>query len=307
MKVLFICSGNSKDRINPVVKIQGDTLRQNGIDVEYFTIKGNGIRGYIKNIYILRQYLKNKYYDIVHAHYSLSGMVASLAGSRPLVVSLMGSDVRLNFFLKIIFNMFKKLYWRNVIVKSEYLKKKSKIRNAKVIPNGVELDRFKKVNKKIAQEKIGFDPNKKHIVFVANPDRSEKNFILAKEAFSLLDEKEVELNVVFDVPYEKIPYYLYAADVLLLTSLWEGSPNVVKEAMVCGLPIVSTDVGDVRKLIGKTEGCYITSFEPEDVKKKIEKSLEFGKRTKGIKNISHLDSNKIAQDIIEIYHQVIKN
>ena len=53
-----------------------------------------------------------------------------------------------------------------------------------------------------------------------------------------------------------------AADVLLLTSDAEGSPMVVKEAMACNVPVVSTAVGDVADVIGGTEGCYITQPGP---------------------------------------------
>lgn len=88
MKVLFISSGNSEFGISPIVKNQGESLKQNGIDLDYFTIKGKGIKGYLKNIPILKKYLKNHNYDIIHAHYSLLTIVASLLGAKLLFVSL---------------------------------------------------------------------------------------------------------------------------------------------------------------------------------------------------------------------------
>ena len=91
----------------------------------------------------------------------------------------------------------------------------------------------------------------------------------------------------------------------MLTSLWEGSPNVIKEAMACNIPIVSTDVGDVREVIGNTEGCYITSFEPEYIAEKIELALQFGKRTDGRENIKHLESSLIARKIIDLYKKIV--
>ena len=306
MKVLFVCSGNSRFGISSIVKAQGESLKKNGVEIEYFLIKGKGIVGYLKNILPLRKYLKNNNFDITHAHYSLSAYVASLARTKPIVVSLMGSDVQKNFFGCMILKLFYRIFWNSLIVKSNSMKKRVGIKKCFIIPNGVDFEKFKEIDKKIAKEKIGFDPNKKHIVFVANPDRYEKNFILAIEAFDLLDDKSVELNVVSGVAYEDIPYYYYAADVLLLTSLWEGSPNVIKEAMACNCPIVSTDVGDVREVIENTEGCYITSFEPDDVAEKLKLALRFGKRTNGRENIKYLDSNIIAKKIIKIYEHVFE-
>ncbi len=93
----------------------------------------------------------------------------------------------------------------------------------------------------------------------------------------------------------------------MLTSYNEGSPNVIKEAMACNMPIVSTNVGDVKEVVGKTKGCYITSFEPEDVAEKIKLALEFGKRTIGRDDIKHLESSVIAKKIINVYKSVLKD
>jgi teichuronic acid biosynthesis glycosyltransferase TuaC len=71
---------------------------------------------------------------------------------------------------------------------------------------------------------------------------------------------------------------LNAADLLLLTSLTEGSPQVIKEAMACNCPIVATDVGDIREIIGYTDGCYITTFKPSDVAVKIQAAFLLGKK-----------------------------
>ena len=135
--------------------------------------------------------------------------------------------------------------------------------------------------------------------------RIEKNFKLASNAFDILDRKDVELNIVKNVNFSLIPYYMYAADVLILTSTREGSPNVIKEAMACNCPIVSTDVGDVREVIGNTEGCFLTTFNPEDVTEKLKKALAFAKRTQGREHIKHLDSNVIAKKIMKVYEKAL--
>jgi teichuronic acid biosynthesis glycosyltransferase TuaC len=86
--------------------------------------------------------------------------------------------------------------------------------------------------------------------------------------------------------------------------LHEGSPNVIKEAMACNCPIVSTDVGDVKEVIGETEGCFISSFEAKDIATKLQLAINFG-RTKGRQNISKLESHKIAKEIEKIYQQTV--
>ena len=85
------------------------------------------------------------------------------------------------------------------------------------------------------------------------------------------------------------------------------SPQIIKEAMACNCPIVATDVGDVRHLISDIEGCYLTSFDAEDVAEKIEKALEFGKRTNGRDRIKHIDNRIIAEKVFQVYKKVLVN
>ena len=93
MIVLFVSSGNSHYGIVPFIKSQGESLRQEGVDVEYFTVKGKGIKGYIRNITPLRTYIKQTKFDIIHAHYGLIGLLCVLAfPGIPIVLSVMGSD-----------------------------------------------------------------------------------------------------------------------------------------------------------------------------------------------------------------------
>lgn len=310
LKVLFVSSGNSRKigdekGVLPITKNQGDSLRNNGIDVDYFTIKGRGLAGYLKTIPKLREYIREGKFNIIHAHYSLSGIIASLSTNKPVIVSLMGSDIKAKYFYKYVIKFFCYFKWGSVIVKSKRMKNELGFSEAHVVPNGVDFKKFKFIEKDVAQKKVGFDDNKKHIIFVASMNQSVKNFNLAQKAYKLLSSKNVELNVVSFVDKNIMPHYMNAADVLILTSFWEGSPNVVKEAMACNLPIVSTDVGDVKEIIKGTQGCYITSYNEADISKKLEIVLKKNKRTNSKNNIKHLDVNNIAKKIIKIYYNTL--
>ena len=305
MKILFVSSGNSKNGISPIIKNQGESLKEQGLELDYFTIKGKGVKGYLKSISTLKGYLKdNGSYDVIHAHYWLSAIVASLAGSKPMVVSLMGDDVKAKRWFKWIIYFFNFFSWSTIIVKSKDMYDSLGLKKAHIVANGIDMNRFKPIDQSVAIKELGWDSEKRHILFTSNPQRVEKNFKLAKEAVDIINDDSLELHYLKDIPNEKIFYYYNASDVVVLSSLWEGSPNAIKESMACSRPIVSTDVGDVKDVLSKTAGCYISTFEPKDMASKIEKALKFKEQTTGREDIQYLKSELVAKKIVEIYNSV---
>lgn len=322
MRILFVCSGNNKSfRIIPFIKDQGESLKRQGFEVDYFPIVGKGLSGYLKAVQRLRKHLKQKQYDLIHAHYTLSGWVALLsAGNIPVVLSLMGSDtcgkyVGVNqVLLKSKFETFlTKLiqpFVKAIISKSQnierhvYLKHKSYI-----IPNGINIEKF---IPEFGKQKPVKDlkTSKRQFLFLGNTANYGKNYPLAKAALEQLNRTDVELVSPYPVPHHQVPTYLNSVDVLVLPSLSEGSPNVIKEAMACNCPIVSTDVGDVRWVIGETKGCYIASFDIKDFSEKMRHALNYSEavgRTTGVQRIIELglDSETIAKRIVEVYRKVL--
>jgi len=221
--------------------------------------------------------------------------------------NLQGSIKLYSKIIILLNNFLAKYIYNAVIVKSKYMQDKLLPNtNSYIIPNGVDLSKFYLVDRKYACKNINISPFKKNVLFVGDKMRNVKNYKLAQEAINLNKSYEINFFNVWNVHNDEINLYLNSADCLLLTSYHEGSPNVIKEAMACCTPIVSTDVGDVREVIGNTEGCYICSYDPVDVVEKITMALEFGNRTKGREKIKHLEINTIAEKIIQIYRQLWK-
>lgn len=315
MKILFIASGNH-GAVSPVVGNQADALMSEGIELEWYLLKGKGFKGYLKNVNPLRKYLRERKYDAIHAHYSLSAFVASLAGAKPLVVSLMGSDVKAAGWYKFIIRLFAVFGgWKSIIVKSNDMYRSLGIKRAIIIPNGVNMERFKPMDKTECQLRLGWTNNKlqtintnRHILFPADASRPEKDYELAKAAVQIMNHKpqttnHVVLHAFENTPNAETPYWYNAADVVLMTSKWEGSPNAIKEAMACSRPIVATNVGDIAERMSGVEGCFVAqSREPQELALLIDKALEFNV-TKGHERIiaDNLDRHVINQKLISIY------
>jgi glycosyltransferase involved in cell wall biosynthesis len=322
LKVLFINSGNSKDfDIPPFIKAQGTSLIEKGISVDYFRVQGKGLKGYLRSISELRKYLKQNTFDLIHAHYVLSGWVAVLTFSGvPVVLSLMGTDaygeyigknkIHLKSRFVTVLTYLIQPFVNAIISKSRQIESyvyRKKI--SSVIPNGISLEFFKHYPREIRKE-LGLKSNKQYVLFLGEVAYKRKNFELAENAVRLLKNMDVELVAPYPVSHEMVVKYLNASDVLIMTAFIEGSSNVIKEAMACNCPIVATDVGDVKWVLGETEGTYIASFDPEDVAAKIKLALHFSNekgRTKGRQRILDLglDSSTVAKKIIEVYEKVL--
>ena len=291
---------------SPIVSSQGESLKASGIEVDYL-LAGPGLRGYLSAIPGIRRAWKRGGYDLVHAHYSLSAFAASLSGPFPLVVSLMGSDAYMSGPIRMMIRVLSRSRWNATIVKSLQMKNMLKLPEAEVIPNGVDTELFRPVSRDKARDHIGYDGSRRLVLFGSSADRTEKDPELAQRAFAILNDPGADLRFLSGIPHGEVPWYLNAADVLLLTSKREGSPNVVKEAMACNCPVVSTDTGDVRWLAGDTPGCYITSSDPADVAAKLRAALELRGRSGGRERILSLglDSRAVAEKIRSIYERVV--
>lgn len=307
MKILFVSSGRQGD-VGYVVRNQGESLKRYGLGIDYLTIKPS-LLGYVDAIFRIRRKFMAGRYDLVHAHYSLSAFSASLAGDFPLIVSLMGSDAHHNLIVRWLIRLLSALRWRVTIVKTEEMKRHLGLLKAHVIPNGVDTDRFIPIDRQSARRRLGIAPETKTILFIGAGNRHEKRLALAQEAIASLDEPTVSLIQLHHTDNSEIPYYLGAADLLLLTSSREGSVNVIKEAMACNCPIVATDVGDVRWVTMGVEGCYISEHDAESIAENIRKALLFGNRTTGRERIFELglDSNTVAMKMSSLYASAKQN
>ena len=306
MKIFFVCSGNQG--ISPIIGSQADSLNNKRIELKIVPIIGKGVWGYLKNIPQLRKQIMAFNPDIIHSHYSFCGIIAALASRKiPIVVSLMGSDTHQSKIMKLIIKLFSDYKWTKTIVKSEDMKIRLGLKNAVVLSNGVDLNLFHPLDKKECRQNLGWDLDNKYILFASNPDRKEKNFALAQGTINRIKINSVNLKIIYHIDHSQMPVYLNAADVLLLTSKWEGSPNIVKEAMACNVPVVATKVGDIEYLFGNTEGYYYTDTDPDKLAGKINYVLNNDIKPNGRQRIIDLklDSESIADEIIQLYQEVL--
>lgn len=240
-------------------------------------------------------------YDVIHAHYGLTAPFALAQPHRPVVLSLWGRD--LFGPASGVTRVCAKLC-DEVIVRSEEMRDELGF-DAHIVERGVDIERFKPKNQDEAQKEIGWDRTCKHVLFPYSPKRDKKNYPLAEDVVKKVNEnydEDVVLHAVHNEPHDKIPAYMNAADVLLMTSRQksEGSPNTVKEALACNLPVVSTPVGDVNDLLEGVSNSFVCHSEKELTRRTIE-ILKSGDRSNGTEKIASLTWNKTTKQLLSIY------
>ena len=299
MKVLIVCSYKETllHNVAPFIWEQSQALAGQGVEAQFFRVKGKGSKGYLREISGLKKTINDFHPDIIHAHFGLCGLLANFQRKVPVVTTYHGSDIN-DSKVRWLSRIAIRLSAHNVFVSGRQLELVNPGRKHSVIPCGINLEDYPEVDKKVARGKIGLDLEKKYVLFAGAFDNAVKNYPLAKAAMDMIPE--AELLELKGYSREHVALLMSAVDCFLMTSHSEGSPQVIKEAMACGCPIVSVDAGDVYNVIGETEGCFVSDRNTIDIAEKIRVALDFGKRTNGRTRIVQLGltNDAVAKELI---------
>jgi glycosyltransferase involved in cell wall biosynthesis len=323
MKVLIVTTEWSRydgDIAGIHVVHQIRQLEQAGIKVDVFPFQGRkNPFNYFQAIHEFK-HLDLRQYDIIHAHHGQAGIVALSQQYRPVAVTFHGSDLQgirdwhgritLQGYLLRYSSRWAANRANAVILVSQHLARfLPKQIVYQVIPAGIDLDRFRPLSMSEARRIIDLPLETRLILFIGNPDRTEKRYWLAQKSVEILARgMDVRLVLANNVPNYQMPLYMNACDVLVVTSSTEGSPNIVKEALACDLPIVSTDVGDVRQRIGNVDGCLVCKDDnPNTIASALNQILDRPGRINGRNTVLDLDERCLARQVIAVYEKLLLN
>lgn len=306
--ILVVASGNLQNgQASPFVLEQASSLEKFGYRIEFFLVKGKGLGSYLRHIFklMLRIWFKSKPY-LIHAHFVWSGLVSVLQLRVPVIVTYHGCDLNVQTLRRVSNYLVRPLSRHSIVVNKEMLPFLSG-KHKSWVPCGVDVELFVPYPKTKARKELGLPSDKQLVLFASSFNRIEKNYPLARQAIAELGE-DIELIEFHGYTRRESAYLYSAVDCLLLTSIREGSPQVIKEAMACCCPIVSTDVGDIRWLFGETTQTKIVSFNPNDVASGLSDILKSNLRSNGRERIIDLglDLNSIAGRIDMVYKEVMK-
>lgn len=319
MKVLMITSEyptkEAPFRV-PFIVRQIKFLQMKGIDVHVLSFRGakNPIN-YFSTFLKVQKLLHSTSFDLVHAQFGQSGLF-TFFNKIPMVVTFRGSDLegiignkgQFTIAGKILQMLSKLVIMRAqtiILVAENMARFLPKTQSYHVIPSGLDLELFYPMDRSLCRQKLGWSIDSKIVLFGGRPYVKRKRYDLAVQVVKLAKSK-IELKSLDDVLPEAVPVIMNAADLLLLTSIHEGSPNVVKEALACNTPIVSVAVGDVKERLKGIKGCYICENDnPEEIAKLLDTALTSRETAfEGRKYVQHLDENLLADQVIKIYRDI---
>ena len=332
MKILIVASDKG-GHFSPFIEEQAAALQKQGCEVLRFGITGHGIMGYLRSLPGLKKCICNQRPNLIHAHYGLSCLLASMQRLVPVVSTYHGSDIHDPHILPLSRLAMRRSAWNIFVSKTalsiaQYERSLFSpvcLKTCSVLPCGVDLSAVQMVGKAAARKQMHLPLTSPLVLFAGAFDNAVKDAPLAKKAMAKLPD--VQLIELKGYSREEVFLLMQAADALLLTSRSEGSPQVVKEAMACGCPIVSTDVGDVRELTAGIAGCYVASSrEPLELAMLLREAFLFANdsesemqdwgqvqapngRTTGLQRLIEkgYTNDCIARKLMEIYTSVISS
>ena len=288
----------------PFITEQVVAIEKQGVECKYYGVDGKGIIGYLRQIPKLRKSIREFHPDVIHAHYGLCGLLANYQRRIPVVTTYHGSDINDPRVLRLSKCSIRHSRF-NIFVSQKNIDIARPRKDFALIPCGINLEDYPIIDKAEARKRMGLSQSGKYVLFAGAFDNPVKNAPLAKAAMALVPE--AELLELKGFSRSQVAVLMQAVDAFLLTSFMEGSPQVIKEALACGCPIVSVDVGDVKARIDGIEGCFVSRSNARSLADALKQALAFGRKTCGREVIirDRLTNTQISARIKEIYSSIL--
>ena len=320
MRVLAVIPGNGEGSSMIFARRQVHSLSELGLELRIFFLENRmHPRQVVRAARKLRAIVDGFKPDIVHAHYgTVTSFVCACVTRTPLVITFRGSDLnrhaavpRVRYLIALALSQLSTLRATRVICVSRQLRGRLwwDRNRATVLPSGVNLTLFKPQPHEDARSVLNWEQQTPAVVFNGGYNPHAKGLALAIESIARAQAKIGRVRLILldgRIPPERVPVYLNAADCLLVASEREGSPNIVKEAMACNLPVVSVDVGDVAERLAGVEPSTIAPRDPEAMGSALVQILTKRERSNGREKLMECSEEYVAGELLKIYDDITR-
>jgi glycosyltransferase involved in cell wall biosynthesis len=331
MKVLQVIPGNSINGsllYSNFIENEIEGLRREGVEIKkFFFISRKSIFGLLNSKSKLEKEINLYKPDLIHVHTgSTTSFLVAISRKKkiPWIVTFGGSELlgnhqpsikwKVRDKISILLSRISAKLSNGIICVSKNLQAilpNSTLKKSIVIPRGIDIQHFKPINKLEARGLLKINPERQIVIFSLNRKEAVvKNKVLADQVISVLQQKyRIDVSLISLIGYsrDEILLLLNAADALLITSLHEGSPNIVKEAMACNLPVVSVNCGDVKERLKDVKNSFVHSYDVKSLSESLNDVLNSRTRSNGREILlnQRLDRQSISLQISKFYKEVI--
>lgn len=229
---------------------------------EVLFVDGRSSRwNYLKAVAQLRGALKGAAFDVVHAHYGLTGAIAVTQRRTPVVITYHTGDLELTRWQRAVSRQAYRLAAESICVSHHAMVQLPGA--AHHVTCGVDLELFSPRKRAHARQLHGVCEGELAVLFPSTPDRPKKRYPLFADVVGELQRRGHSVRELHlrGLSRRQVPELMAAADVMVLTSSQEGTPVAVMEALGCGLPIVATPVGDLPGMLSGVDNAAVLAFD----------------------------------------------
>ncbi|MEA2479018.1 MAG: hypothetical protein QOJ07_940 [Thermoleophilaceae bacterium] len=315
MRVLIVSNmwpTPERPALGSFVRDQVEALRAiDGLEVELFAFApSGGLRPYLDAARELRRRYAGERFDLVHAHYGLTAWSALALRGAPRVVTFHGTDLGHR-----VAGPLSRTVARLVDVPATAsawlarspgagLRGAGTTRRVAVLPCGLRMERFERIDRRVARERLGLDPDGRYLLFPADPARPEKRH---DRAAALARAAGARLLSYDSTPPEHVPLLINAAHAMVVTSEREGFGLAALEALACDVPVLATDVGIAPLALRGIAGTLAAPFDRDAWLAAVRPHLDQDDpRVAGRARAALFDSNRMAMRVFHAYRAIVE-
>jgi glycosyltransferase involved in cell wall biosynthesis len=283
---------------------QVEDLRALGIDVSVYSFNGRADwKEYLRAARWLRRRAHRNAFDIVHAHYGLTGAVALAQRATPVITTFRGSDTFVPWQRTVSYLVARLTV---PLFVSDLARARLRRPSATVVPSAVDVKRFRPRSRAAARRLLGWKQSGIYVLLPGSRRTPIKNAALFDAS---LDALPIDLRVrriaLEGYTRDETALVMNAVDVALMTSISEGSPVAVREALACETPVVSVRVGDVPRLLQDLPGCAVCERDPAALAEAVLQALEAPRSPLLRERAVEYSRERVARKVLKVYEEVI--
>ncbi len=304
--------------------VLAEKMRELGVELQlHYTGCLKSVRGYRAVAKQIREISAR--YDLVHSQFGSACGYLAASAQGPKILTLRGTDLlgsdtggfRNRLHGRLVRWMtgrsipsYARVLVASQRMRSELIRHHKREAGIEILPSGINLQKFQPLSREQARQQLGCADDQRPWVLFSSVTKNNhvKRPQLALEvlAHAQREMPELVMQTLTGKPHAEVPLWMNAANAVLLTSTREGWPNIVKEALACNTPFVSTDVSDLASIASIESSCHVSSADPKNLARLLVQTINSPRPEKLCKHVQEMELERTGHKLHAIYRSVLE-